>query len=470
MSPPSRRDVLIAGAALSLTGCGASRLTPARSIDAQAYDGATELAFAPEAISEDTGAFPLGVQAGAMTNAGALLWGYQAGGGPLVLRVWREGQRAGSVALVREVAVTPNADGYLRVAVGSLAPATWYRYGFFREGFGSRSGLGRFRTAWPDDWAEPLSVGASACTNFNFMPYGALSLTARQPIDLFLHLGDISYNDGSTSLAQFRAKYHRTLKDPGYRELLSTVGWYPLWDDHEFMNNLDPEVLSPAALQVARQAFYESMPVEAGVQDRLWRSYRWGRTAEFFALDCRTERRPSTRLTEEATYLSPEQLAWLTRRLEASTAHFKVLLNSVPIATFPPQVWGFIDDRWQGYAAQRAQLLSFIADKGIPNVWFLTGDFHMGMVHRVDRQGPDRALWEIAVGPGGNANNPVALLWDSSKENRDLAFPPGQFEYVSGAPAATTLLFDPAADSVTVRFLDPTSGAVLFDRALKAGI
>ncbi len=476
MSGPTRRDLLTAGLALSglpllELGCGAAP-TPhgQREIDPDAYDLARTTAFDPLAIAEDAAAFALGVQAGEMTNAGALLWVHDAGAGPLRLRVWRElPERPGQVALVHDLPASPGPGGYTKLAVGGLAPATWYRYAFFRGDEGalpsSRSPLGRFRTAWPDDWAAPLTVGASTCTHFRFMPYTALSRTAAEPVDLFVHLGDVSYNDGATSLADFRANYQRTLKDPGYRALLGQVGWYPIWDDHEFFNNFDPEQIPPALFATARGAFYEALPVEPAPDGRLWRSYRWGRTAELFVLDSRTERRPSTRETPDATYLSQAQLAWLQRGLARSTAHFKLVLNSVPIAAFPGQLWAALQDRWQGYPAQREALLASIDD--IPNVWFLTGDFHLGLVHRVEREGPRRRLWEIAVGPGGNGNNPAALLWESTPENKELAFPKAQFEFCTGTPAATTLTLDPAADAVTVRFLDPASGDVRFEKTLR---
>ncbi|MBX5482132.1 MAG: alkaline phosphatase D family protein [Myxococcaceae bacterium] len=429
----------------------------------------------------DEAAFPLGLQAGAMRKDSALLWTRFVAdavppGAVAKLWVWRDGRNAGEVILVHELPVEPAARGYAHVPVSGLAPATWYRYAFFVEADGAfigRTVVGRFRTAFPDDWDWPLTVAATTCTNFKFAPYVALQAMAEEPADLFLHLGDMSYNDGAFYLSEYEERWQRTLRDPGYRALLPRMGLYATWDDHEISNNFDPEAMqatAPSQLADAKQAFFETLAVERGPNDRLWRSYRWGRTAEFFVLDSRTERRPSTRESDEPIYLSPEQLAWLKQALEESPAHFKVLLNSVPMTNFPPPLWGLQGDRWQGYQAQRRALLDFIAARHIENVWFLSGDFHLGFVTRLDREGPDRDLWEIAVGPGGNGNNPLALVLEGDDpQNRELAFPSAQFAYASGDIAGTFLTFDPKQNAVRVRFVDPVTRADRYDAWLHQG-
>jgi alkaline phosphatase D len=288
---------------------------------------------------------------------------------------------------------------------------------------------------------------------------------AKQRLDLFVHLGDMSYNDGASVLSEFRDKWQRTLKDPGYRALLPSTGLYAVWDDHEFLNDVDPEAVAPALLEAARAAYLENVAT-ALREGKLWRSFRWGKTAEFFLMDCRTERRPSTRETAQAQYLSPEQLDWLIRGVKASPARFKVLLNSVPITKMPAGVWGAQNDRWQGYAAQREALLSAI--EGVEGVLFITGDFHLGLVMKVEQQGPRSRLWEVAVGPGGNGNNPLGLLAEpgADAKNREYAFPKAQFAYATGSYGATTLTFRPRQRAVQVQFFDPRTSEVRFDGTL----
>jgi hypothetical protein len=97
-------------------------------------------------------------------------------------------------------------------------------------------------------------------------------------------------------------------------------------------------------------------------------------------------------------------------------------------------------------------------------VWFLSGDFHVGFVARVERDGFHRQTFEVAVGPGGNLNNPLGFVGDAGIL-RDQIFPDDQFLYGRGALAATTLRFDPIAGTVQIRFVDE-DGGVLFDQTL----
>lgn len=465
-----RREVLVGASAL--VACGPAALpTPSDTpptIDAQTFDKATRVSFAPADIPENPVQFALGVQAGLVQQDSALLWSFTQVPGPVRVRVWRElGPGSPEVALVKELTVSSDANGYLRTRIDGLAPATWYRYGIFTPDLSARAVLGRFRTAFPADWEYPLVLGATACTNFSFMPYVALELAAKQNLDLFVHLGDMSYNDGSTVLSEFRDKWRRTLKDPGYRALLASTSFSPVWDDHEFRNDLDPETAPPAQLEAARTAYFETLATEPN-DGKLWRSFRWGKTAEFFLLDCRTERRPSTRETPQGQYLSPAQLDWLINGLRASPARFKVLLNSVPITRFPAGLWGLQGDRWQGYDAQREQLLTAITEANLEGVLFITGDFHLGLVMKLEQQGPRSRLWEVAAGPGGNGNNPLGLLVEpgADPKNREFAFPKAQFAYASGAYAATSFTFRPRQRAVQVQFFDPKDGAVRFDGTL----
>lgn len=454
----SRREAIVGAAALSAVGCGPAPHVPPV-IDPQPYDSATRVAFSPKTIAESEVLFPQTVSSGAMQADSALLWTRTTSAGPVLLKVWRDVNSETEVALVKSqsVAPSPETDGNLKVVVDSLAPATWYSYAFFSEDLGLRSPIGKFRTAFPADWKESVTVGATSCASWRYRPFKPLEALARQPIDLWLHLGDVSYNDMATSLDGFRQLWQEQLKDPGYRALMPTAGGYLVWDDHDFTNNFDPEALGPNSPIVigGARTFRETLPVE---EDRSWRSYRWGQTVEFFLLDVRTERKPSTRETADAQFISPAQLAWLQAALVDSPCHFKAILTSVPITTMPPPLWGFQADRWQGYAAQREHLLSFIDSHNLDNVWFISGDIHLGTVMRLERQGPYRKYKEICVGPAGNINPLSLVLVPGQERNREVGFPSDQFLYAGGTFQATTLTFDPQSNTVKVVFVDPAQG------------
>ena len=164
--------------------------------------------------------------------------------------------------------------------------------------------------------------------------------------------------------------------------------------------------------------------------------------------------------------MSVAQMNWLKSALAESDCHFKVILNSVPIAELP-SVWFAENERWQGFPDQRDELLNFITDSPIRNVWFLSGDFHMGAVWRVEKTGLRRNIWEILCGPGGSKKSARYELASSDPALFERFFEAEQVEYSSGDWAATTLNFDPITDSVTVTFIDSNTGEITYRGVLK---
>src|SRR5262249_37087478 len=99
------------------------------------------------------------------------------------------------------------------------------------------------------------------------------------------------------------------------------------------------------------------------------------------------------------TFLGARQHAAFVKSIRASTATWKVVVNETPIQQFYQLPY----DRWEGYAAERTQLLHDLA--GIPNVLFLTTDTHADLIGEVRLQtlepgGPDgTGIWEAVTGP-----------------------------------------------------------------------
>lgn len=392
-------------------------------------DDAVRTAFAPDAVALDDDAFPQGVASGAMTATAATLWARVAGErstAPLRLMVWRDVDDA-TVDVVLDEAVTPVGDsddpaivsGIVKRRLTGLAPGTIYRYGLFAvdDSVGNggvpvaRSAIGRVRTVIADDSCAPVTFGATTCTNPRSAPFTCLTQMAETDVDLgdldaVLHVGDMVYADGSRTADDYRAHWRAALADPGYRALLAKAGLIVAWDDHEFDNNLNPENAPAGLIEVAKAAFYENLPMERGEGGVDWSSHRFGTAVEVIRLDARSQRRPSLRDTDAAAYLSRAQMDFLKDRLENSPCHFKVVMNSVPM-TKMPELWIQQQDRWQGYEPAREEILTFLEEHDIDNVWFISGDFHVGFVARLEQEGFRSRLWEIAVGPGGNLGNPI---------------------------------------------------------------
>jgi phosphodiesterase/alkaline phosphatase D-like protein len=460
----SRRDFLRTAAALAtLPLLPACATEPGTTATAKAPLAVT---FDALAVVQDDKGFPLAVQAGSMHADRGIFWSFVQGAPAATLRVWQAAKTPGQVLIAHE-SVVQAVDGYLKTPVLDLEPGTLYHYAFFlgsAGAFTARSALGQVRSAFAPDVVAPLTIGMTSCTRGNFAPFQALAITAGQGIDVFCHLGDMIYGDSAHTREDYRGKWREVLTDPGYRALLPTVATLQCWDDHEITNDDQRYQVPPERRTAAVESFFEATPVPRLGGDRFWDRYRWGKSVEFFVLDCRGERVPESRLTDDPIYMSPEQFDWLQKGLQDSPCHFKVVLNSVPITLFP-NLWVGVPDRWQGFTKRRDQLLDHITSHAIRNVWWLSGDFHVGVVSRLETSGPRSRMFEILGGPGGN-ENPVAkgLLLDPDLKAEQA--PPEQFLYTGTEVSATTLVFDPVADTVRVRFLHGTTGAVLYDQVL----
>ncbi|MCP5109757.1 MAG: hypothetical protein GY953_02860, partial [bacterium] len=79
------------------------------------------------------------------------------------------------------------------------------------------------------------------------------------------------------------------------------------------------------------------------------------------------------------TLLGATQKYLLKTYLRYSTARFKFIVNEVTIQ----QYFALPYDRWEGYAAERAEILNFIRDNRIENVIFLTADAHANVIGEV---------------------------------------------------------------------------------------
>ena len=112
--------------------------------------------------------------------------------------------------------------------------------------------------------------------------------------------------------------------------------------------------------------------------------------------------------------LGQHQREVFEKAVKASTATFKVVMNEVPIQQF----YALPYDRWEGYAAERRALLSYLKEN-VKNVVFLTTDVHANMVNDARLQtlesgGPvNTGITEVTTGPvatrtfAGEINNAV---------------------------------------------------------------
>jgi alkaline phosphatase D len=295
-----------------------------------------------------------------------------------------------------------------------LAPGEEYFYRFATRT--TSSPVGRFRTARPPDSQEPLRVGFFSCQQWERGFYPAHRALAREDCDLIVCLGDYVYehdgvgvredrtaahaNGECETLAEYRAKYRLYRSDPDLQAMHASAAFVATWDDHEVEDNHAGE--HPGSTRERRlpylkrrenayQAFFEVMPVERVVReesDRLYRRLSLGGMVDLFLLDLRQYRddqpcddTPAVPCPEASdprrTLMGAAQKRWLKDGLEGSRAAWKLLGSSVEMMAWDGVPGMPVNpDGWDGYAAERRELLTHVRDRGIRDVTVLTGDIH----------------------------------------------------------------------------------------------
>jgi len=408
------------------------------------------------AITAPTGAaggagvsFTHGVASGEVTPASAVVWTRVDREVVLTLEV--SDTKAFTTPLTLTAAALAANDFTAKALVFPLKPATRY---FFRWRHGNAvSDVGTFVTAplltrrsfrfvWSGD-SDPSRIGGLPVFN----NWEALDAARGEQPDFFVYLGDTIYSDFRAggllpdvqTLDGFRGLYKSARDFPALQALARSTSIYAIWDDHEVRNDWDGETVDPAILATGRKAFLEYMPLwdRPVLQDRdcatapLFRAFSWGREADLFVLDTRSCRsasveqvclgdlaptmpasiRPQFGLAAQPpagcldaindpsrTILGRVQKAVFKQALLASRARFKIVITPEAIQ----QLLVVPYDTWEGYTAERIEILSFIRDQGIRNVLFLTTDGHQNVMNDVfiDRfTNPAPIAYEVMTGP-----------------------------------------------------------------------
>ncbi|MCW3063221.1 MAG: hypothetical protein JWN32_393 [Solirubrobacterales bacterium] len=389
------------------------------------------------------GAFSLGVMSGFPGTADAVLWtrldGQEHNVGVTVEVATDQGFR--HVVDRAKVASPSFRDHTVRYHAGrGLAPGREYFYRFHTKT--TSSPVGRLRTLRPPDSRQPLRVGVFSCQSYEAGYYTAQAGLAAEPdLDLVLCLGDYIYehhyydgpagrkdttgpnHDGDVqTLGEYREKYRLYKADPSLQAMHAAHPFVPIWDDHEVEDNYagaGPDSVSkdPAHLEndnayrrrvpfAERQrngyaSFFEYQPFlrarPAGT--KIYRTVPLGATATLFLTDERQYRSPQPCHDQlllpcaedgapSATMLGAEQKAWFKNALAADGATWKLWANELVLMSLDSAPGVPLNpDQWDGYAAERAEILGFVHDRGIGNLVALTGDIHTFLAGNVTTTG-----------------------------------------------------------------------------------
>ncbi|MEV8306022.1 alkaline phosphatase D family protein [Streptomyces flavidovirens] len=430
-SSPSRRTVVKAAAATAV------------SVPAVAGTSAGDAAAAAQGPE-----FLHGVASGDPLPDGVLLWTRitptpeavpGSGKGPDVTVNWEVAEDRGFSKTVARGTTTARAatDHTVKVDVRGLDQATAY---YFRFTTGEAvSPAARTRTAPAADAATPgVRFGVVSCANWESGYFSAYRhLAARTDLDAVLHLGDYLYEYATggypkppyvvrqhepaheiLTLADYRTRHGKYKTDADLQALHATHPVIAIWDDHEMANDAwsgGAENHTPGAegewsarVAVAKQAYFEWMPVRASTEGTVYRRLRFGRLADLHLLDLRSFRSQQATIGSgsvddpERTLTGRAQLDWLKSGLASSDAAWKLVGTSVMIS---PVAFGSVPahlleplaelmglpkeglavnvDQWDGYTDDRKELITHLRDRAVKNTVFLTGDIHMAWANDV---------------------------------------------------------------------------------------
>ena len=320
-------------------------------------------------------------------------------------------------------------DFTVKKRITGLLPYTYYYYRFYTDA-PYTSIVGRSKTTpLTTDSATKVKVALVTCQKMSDGLYNIFDNVAREDLDVVLHLGDHIYEKENgrlwkrdplngktaTTLSDFRSKYRYYLSDPAYRHVRSLFPFVDIWDDHEVVNDYAGSVDRAANKELfaaGYQAFSEYMPFETELtQDAsgaptmpIHRSLTFGSRLEVFAMDLRQHRSPhpgywgGRRHDTRRTLLGDEQKSWLKTKLAESTCQWKLIMSEVMMGpfrlglksrqdehmaqkifgTFRSEERGFYVnlDQWDGFTAERSEILNFIKQENIQNVMVTAGDIH----------------------------------------------------------------------------------------------
>ncbi|WP_019872254.1 alkaline phosphatase D family protein [Salinispora oceanensis] len=394
-------------------------------------------------------AFRHGVASGDPLPDGILLWTRLtpteesqpgSGVGPEVTVTWQVATDPDFATLTAQgtVATGPARDHTVKVPVSGLASATtyWFRFGYA----GAWSPTARTMTAPEADAdIDRIRLGVVSCSNWEAGYFAAYRhLAERGDLNLVVHLGDYLYEYGTgefaagdtvvrsvqpahetLTLQDYRVRHALYKSDPDLQALHASVPWAITWDDHEVANDQwsgGAENHTPGAegsftdrVAAARQAYAEWMPVRTGADGAIYRRLRFGRLADLSMLDLRTYRsEPASGLAiddPERTITGEAQMAWLKAGLANSDAQWKLVGNPVMISRLDvgalpswllgplgtllgiPQNGAVLNpDQWDGYNADRNELIDHLLATDTRDVVFLTGDIHTSWANELTTQ------------------------------------------------------------------------------------
>ncbi|MFG2644485.1 alkaline phosphatase D family protein [Streptomyces sp. NPDC048370] len=353
----------------------------------------------------------------------------------------------------------------VHVPVSGLRPGIHYWYAF--KALGKRSRIGRTKTAPVGDIAS-VRFAAANCQAFHDGFYAAHRGIARENVDFVVHLGDYIYEHGQVggvpadhvrdhegpgiiTVADYRRRHALYKGDASLREAHAAHPWFLTWDDHEVVNDYSGTGGGAPFMQrraAAYQAWYENMPHRDGSagtmaalpDPEIHRVRRWGNLLELSVLDLRSYR--SAQNLSDGTILGAGQKSWLKKNIDGAPDTWHVWANSIMLSQLRGRPGGsyMFTDQWDGFLAERKEVLGHVHSAGMEDLVVITGDWHSAFVddirpdfddvsspvigteftaHSVT-SGAYSASWNATNGPVMGAANPHLKYFEGNRYGYDV--------------------------------------------------
>ncbi len=382
---------------------------------------------------------PNGVAAGDVTQTSAVLWARSRDVG-MVIFEYASDAGFNNVLGQSQAEVTDPLQP-VKIQLTGLLPNTVYYYR--ATAAAGATSQGRFRTPAALGTLAGLRFGVSGDWSGDLAPYPAIRNVPDRDLAFFVEHGDTVYADVPSpdfpsgragTLQEFRIKHNEVYSARAglnaWANLRAVMAVLATVDDHEviddFAGGASPttdnrfgdmvDFINDTQLyENGLQAFQEYNPIRnefygdtgdlrtAG-ERKLYRAATYGSDAAVFILDARSfrdaELPPAQDFTDpnqlraflvasfdpSRTMLGRAQMEDLKRDLlqaQQNGITWKFVLVPEPIQNFGAI---FASDRFEGYAAERTELLSFIHTNNITNAVFIAADIHGTIINNLTYQ------------------------------------------------------------------------------------
>lgn len=323
---------------------------------------------------------------GCVTDKSARFWVRTAHEVPVQAIVYRASAGGMQIAAQSEVAKTSKQRDFTAVvSVAGLQPDTPYVYDLLVDGKKLET-TWEFRTFPASGSRAKFQVGFGGGAGYTPQHERMWNTVASHRFPAFLLLGDNVYIDHPTQPQVQQYCYYRRQSRPEYRRFSAATSIFAIWDDHDFVSNDKwggPEIGVPAWKIPVWRLFRDNWnnPAYGGgeKQPGCWFDFSIA-DVDFFMLDGRYYR--TNPKGQQLSMLGPVQKRRFLEKVKNSKATFKVLASPVP---WTPNTKPGSRDTWDGYAAEREEIFSFLETNRIDGVILIAADRHRSDAWKMER-------------------------------------------------------------------------------------